>query len=81
MAPEIFQDGSQGYDYSVDSWSLGVMLYMMYVVNGCPTYLLTWYLSRLVGRSPFSGRASKAVDWHPLDVVKLSLPGQNTTHT
>ena len=39
VAPEVLDDTIEGYDKVVDSWSLGVMVFMMYVAqSSLPPY-------------------------------------------
>ncbi|KAI0730454.1 kinase-like domain-containing protein [Earliella scabrosa] len=56
MAPEISQQSLQGYDYVVDSWSLGVMLYMMLVgrspFTAHPSKAVDWRQLAVVKLSP-----------------------------
>lgn len=39
LAPEVVtQNGTEGYSHLVDSWSVGVIVYCMYVFPGNPSW-------------------------------------------
>ena len=78
MAPEVSQHGPEGYDQSVDSWSLGVMVYMMCVscTFGAWSIPVAYCIHRLVGSSPFISDKNKTIDWRQAAVQDISPAGK-----
>ena len=87
LAPEVVkQDNNEGYDNVVDSWSVGVIVFSMYVVYVSLSDLVAYYAKfRLTNASPFVDDetqrdiririAERRIDWSPLSTSDISDSG------
>lgn len=88
LAPEVVkQENDEGYDNVVDSWSVGVIVFSMYVTKIIPSDIGTLFTKtlRLTNASPFieddtqrdirTRVAERTVDWNCLANANVSAEG------
>ena len=78
MAPEVLSNTSGGYNLTADSWSLGVMVFIMYVnvLIRPQDALITSFCLRLTKEEPFYDDSHQGVDWSRLSEYGLSIDGE-----
>jgi serine/threonine/tyrosine protein kinase RAD53 len=89
LAPEVvMQTNSEGYHHVVDSWSMGVIVFSMYVfiIWSCLFHGMTVSSLRLTNTNPFIEDdtqrdlririAGRQIDWTTLEQSQVSEEGQ-----